>query len=74
MNMPENFPTFAIIGVIFGSLAGLCAFFIAYAEHRQRMRAPTEKSPEQLATRTAIVTFLFFFLAACALPWILQGL
>jgi len=72
--MPENQVTFVIIGVVFGSLAGLSAFFIAYAEHRQRMRAPTEKSPEQLATRTAIVTFFFFFLASCALPWILQTL
>ena len=72
--MPENQITFVIVGVVFGSLAGLAAFFIAYAEHRQRMMAPTEKSAEQLATRTAIVTFLFFFLASCALPWILQGL
>jgi hypothetical protein len=72
--MPENQVTFLIIGVVFGSLAGLCAFFIAYSEHRQRMRALTEKSPEELATRTAIVTFLFFFLASCALPWILQSL
>ena len=72
--MPENQVTFVVIGVVFGSLAGLCAFFIAYAEHRQRMRALTEKSPEELATRTAIVTFLFFFLASCALPWILQSL
>ena len=72
--MPENQSTFVVIGVVFGSLAGLCAFFIAYAEHRQRMRAPTEASPERQATRTAIVTFLVFFLASCALPWILQSL
>jgi len=72
--VPANLATFVIVGVIFGSLAGLSAFYIAYAEHRQRMRAPTERSPEQLAARTAIVTFLFFFLASCALPWILQAL
>ena len=71
--MPENQIFFVGIGVLFGGLAALCAFFIAYGEQRQRLRAPSDKPPMHMALDTALVTFAVFFVAACLLPWVLRA-
>ena len=72
--MPENFPLFVIVGVVFGSLAGVSAYLIAYHEYRRQFLPPDGPSAAQRARRTGIVTFLFFLIASCALPWMLEGI
>jgi H+/Cl- antiporter ClcA len=57
-----------VLGLIFGLLAGACAFVIAYAEYKRNW-AFTGNARLQ-ALRTAAVTFLLFFLAGLVLPWI----
>lgn len=58
------------IGIIFGLLAGACAFVIAYAEYKRNWSF--SGSALRMALRTAFVTFLVFLAAAIVLPWIFQ--
>jgi hypothetical protein len=61
-----------MVGVVFGLLAGACAFVIAYSEYRRNWSFTG--SAVRMALRTAVVTFLVFFLAGLLLPWIFQTL
>jgi hypothetical protein len=59
-----------LLGIVFGSLAGACAFVIAYSEYRRNWTFTG--SAVRMALRTAFVTFLFFFLAGALLPWVFE--
>ena len=61
-----------MLGLIFGVLAGACAFVIAYAEYRRNWSFTG--STVWMALRTAFVTFLLFFLAGIILPWLFRTL
>jgi hypothetical protein len=54
----------AALGVVFGVLAGACAYVISYAEYKRNWSF--RGSATRMALRSAIVTFLFFFVAAIA--------
>jgi hypothetical protein len=58
------------LGLVFGVLAGACAFVIAYSEYRRNWSFTG--SAVKMALRTAVVTFLFFFLAGMVLPWVFR--
>jgi len=60
-----------MLGVVFGLLAGISAYVITYGEYKQRMRSTADARKGGM--RSATVAFLFFFLSALALPWILQS-
>jgi hypothetical protein len=62
---------FIMLGVVFGLLAGASGYVITYGEYKQRMRSTSDA--RKAGMRSATVAFLFFFLAALALPWILQN-
>lgn len=70
--MPESFGELAVIGLIFALLAGACAFVIAYGSYQNQFM--DTRTPKRLALHTAGVTFLFFFVATVALPWIFSAL
>jgi len=61
---------FAFIGVMFGALAGACAYVISLNEYRQRMLR-MDQHPRRMALGTAIATFLFFFVASIVLYFLL---
>jgi hypothetical protein len=65
-----NFSTSLVLGLVFGSLAGTCAFVIAYSEYKRNWSF--SGSAVRMALRTAIVTFEFFALAGLDLPWVFQ--
>jgi hypothetical protein len=67
---PVNFTTSAGFGLVFGSLAGACAFVIAYSEYRRNWSFTGNAL--LMALRTALSAFLLFFLAALFLPWLFQ--
>ena len=54
-----------MLGVVFGALAAACAFTISYAEYKRNWSF--RGSASAMALRSALVTFVFFFLAAIAL-------
>lgn len=56
------------IGLVFGVLAGACAFVIAYAEYRRNWSF--SGSASRMALRSGLVAFLFFFLGAIAVQWV----
>ena len=56
------------LGVIFGTLAGACAFVIAYSEYKRNWSF--HGNAKLMALRSAAVAFVFFFLAAMLLPWL----
>jgi hypothetical protein len=64
-------PMFLGLGVLFGGLAAAGAYVISYGEYRQRMLRP-DQNPRRMALGTATVTFVFFFLAAVVLSFILS--
>jgi hypothetical protein len=64
--MPHVFGFFLFIGVVFGSLAALSAYMIAYHEYRQRMLR-LDQNPRKMAMQTAMVTFVFIILASVVL-------
>jgi hypothetical protein len=66
-----NLPLFLGIGVLFGGLAALSAYVISYNEYRQRMLRLDQK-PGRMALNTALVTFLFFFVGALGLSFVLR--
>jgi hypothetical protein len=49
------------LGAVFGTLAGICAFVIAYGEYRRNWAFTG--NAVTMALRSALVAFLFFFLA-----------
>ena len=55
----------AVLGATFGLLAAACAFAISYAEYKRNWSF--RGSATKMALRSALVTFVFFFLAAIAL-------
>jgi multisubunit Na+/H+ antiporter MnhB subunit len=59
-----------VVGLVFGVLAGASAFVIAYSEYRRNWSFTG--NAVRMAMRTAIVTFLVFFLAGVLLPWVFQ--
>jgi hypothetical protein len=61
-----------VLGLVFGVLAGACAFVIAYSEYRRNWSFTG--SAVLMALRTAFVSFLVFFLAGALLPWVLGAL
>jgi hypothetical protein len=63
-----NLQTSILFGAIFGLLSGACAFVIAYAEYKRNWSFTGNATA--MALRSAVVTFLVFFLAAIVLPWI----
>jgi hypothetical protein len=60
----------AAIGLIFGLIAGACAFVIAYSEYRRNWAF--HGNAGLAALRTAIVTFLLFLAAGIVLPWVFR--
>ncbi len=63
-------PLLLMIGTVFGVLAAACAYLISYAELRRRFLRP-DQNPRRMAMQTAIVTFLFFIIAALVLSFVL---
>jgi hypothetical protein len=61
-----NWTTGFMLGLVFGALAGACAFVIAYSEYRRNWSFTG--SAVRMALRSAVVTFLFFFFATLLLP------
>jgi len=59
------------IGAIFGLLAAACAYVISYNEYRQRMLR-LDQNPRQMALQTAVATFVFMFVAAVVLSFVLS--
>jgi hypothetical protein len=64
-------PMFLVIGGVFGALAAAAAYTISYNEYRQRMLRP-DQNPKKMAMGTAIVTFVFFFVASIVLSFVLR--
>ena len=60
-----NLELSATLGVVFGVLAAACAFVISYGEYKRNWNF--RGSAVMMALRSALVTFLFFLLAAVAL-------
>ena len=54
-----------VLGLVFGVLAGACAFFISYHEYKNNWNF--RGSAATMALRSAAVAFTFFFIAALAL-------
>jgi hypothetical protein len=61
----------AVLGLVFGLLAGSCAFVIAYSEYRRNWSFTG--NAKLMALRTAAVTFVFFFVAALVVPWLFRA-
>jgi H+/Cl- antiporter ClcA len=64
-------PTFLVIGVLFGALAAASAYVISYHEYRQRMLR-LDQNPRRMALGTAVMTFVFFFVACLVLSVLLN--
>lgn len=64
--MPHIFGFFLFIGVVFGTLAAMSAYAIAYHEYRQRMLR-LDQNPKKMALQTAMVTFIFIIVASVVL-------
>ena len=61
-----------VLGLVFGVLAGACAYAISYAEYKRNWSF--HGSAAKMALRSALVTFVFFFLAALGLSVLLKML
>ena len=70
MGYHDGLGFFAFIGVMFGALAGACAYVISLNEYRQRMLR-MDQNPRRMALGTAVATFLFFFVGAIVLYFLL---
>jgi hypothetical protein len=55
----------AVLGLVFGALAGACAFAIAYHEYKRNWNF--RGNAAAMALRSALVAFIFFFVAAIVL-------
>ena len=65
-----NFALSASLGAAFGLLAAACAFVISYGEYKRNWSF--RGSASMMALRSAVVTFVFFFLAAIALGFVFE--
>jgi hypothetical protein len=65
-----NLQLSAVLGAVFGALAGACAFFISYHEYKSNWNF--RGSPSKMALRSAAVAFAFFFTAAIVLGVVFQ--
>jgi hypothetical protein len=65
-----NLALSASLGAAFGLLAAACAFVISYGEYKRNWSFRGNAS--MMALRSALVTFVFFFLAAIALGFVFQ--
>ena len=65
-----NLALSASLGAAFGLLAAACAFVISYGEYKRNWSF--RGSASMMALRSALVTFVFFFLAAIALGFVFQ--
>lgn len=65
-----NLELSAVLGAVFGALAAACAFAISYAEYKRNWSF--RGSATKMALRSALVTFVFFFVAAIALGFVFQ--
>jgi len=63
-------PLLLAIGTVFGVLAAACAYVISYTELRRRFLRP-DQNPRWMAFQTAVVTFIFFVVAALVLSFVL---
>jgi hypothetical protein len=63
-------PLLLAIGALFGVLAAACAYVITYTELRRRFLRP-DQNPRRMALHTAVVTFIFFVVAALVLSFVL---
>jgi hypothetical protein len=61
----------AVFGVVFGALAGACAFAIAYHEYKRNWSF--RGNAAAMALRSALVAFVFFFVASVALVIIFRA-
>ena len=59
-----------VIGAVFSALAAGCAYLISYQEYRQRMLR-LDQNPKRMAASTAAATFVFMFIAAIVLSFVL---
>ena len=59
-----------VIGAVFAALAAGCAYLISYQEYRQRMLR-LDQNPKRMAAGTAAATFVFMFIAAVVLSFVL---
>jgi hypothetical protein len=69
--MPPMLPFFLVVGGLFGALAAASAYLISYHEYRQRMLR-LDQRPKRMAMQTAVVTFVFFFVSAVVLAFVLD--
>ena len=60
-----NLELSAVLGLTFGVLAAACAFAISYGEYKRNWSF--RGSAVKMALRSALVTFVFFFVAAIVL-------
>jgi hypothetical protein len=65
-----NLQLSAVLGGVFGLLAGACAFFISYHEYKNNWNF--RGSASKMALRSGVVAFAFFFAAALALGVVFQ--
>lgn len=61
----------AVFGLVFGVLAGACAFAIAYQEYKRNWSF--RGNAAAMALRSAVVAFLFFFVASVVLVVIFRA-
>ena len=60
------------LGLVFGLLAAACAFVIAYGEYKRNWSF--HGNAVHMALRSALVAFVFFFLAGFLLPAVFRFL
>ena len=65
-----NLQLSAALGAAFGALAAACAFVISYAEYKRNWSF--RGSAWKMALRSALVTFVFFLVAAVVLAEIFR--
>jgi hypothetical protein len=68
--LPVALQLSVVLGLVFGVLAGACAFAISYAEYKRNWSF--HGSAAKMAVRSALVAFVFFFLAALGLSAVLK--
>ena len=61
----------SIFGLVFGALAGACAFAIAYHEYKRNWSF--RGNAAAMALRSALVAFVFFFIAAVVLVFVFRA-
>jgi hypothetical protein len=70
--MGESLGGWIVVSVGVGAIAAACAYVISYGSYQNQFM--DSRSAPRLALQTAGTTFLFFFVACLALPWLLRAL